>query len=64
MGLTVNKGRFQGGEGGHAKKTSLREVEENRREWVDATVLQEELECLGFTPSLTNPEREKGRLIR
>ena len=63
MNSTVNKGRFQRGKGGYARRASLGEVEESMSRWVDAKALQEDLQSLGFTPSLAKPEmgKEVGR---
>ena len=56
---TVKEGRFQGGQGGQAKKASLGKVEGSMSGWVDAKALQDYLLSLGFTPSLANPEMRK-----
>ena len=56
---TVKKSRFQGGEGGQAKKASLGEVEGSMSGSVDAKALQDDLQSLGFTPSLAKPEMGK-----
>ena len=63
MNSTVKNGEFQGGEGGQARKASLGEVEESISWLVDAKALQEDLQSLGFTPSLAKPEmgKEAGR---
>ena len=53
---TVNEGRFQGGKAGHATRASLEHVEESMSGWVDAKALQDDLQSLGFTPSLAKPE--------
>ena len=53
---TVNKGRFQGGKGGQARRASLEEVEGSMSGSVDAKALQDNLQSLGFTPSLAKPE--------
>ena len=57
------KDRFQGGQGGQASRASLVEVEGSMSEWVDAKALQDDLQSLGFTPSLAKPEigKEVGR---
>ena len=52
------EGRFQG-EGRQAKRSSLREVAGSMSEWVDAKAVQEDLQSLGFTPSLAESEMEK-----
>ena len=59
----MNEGRFQGGQGGQARKASLEQVEESMSGWVDARALQDDLQSLGFTPSLAKPEigKEVGR---
>ena len=63
MDSTVKEGRFQGGKGGQAKRASIGKVEESRSGWVDAKALQDDLQSLGFTPSLSKPEigKEVGR---
>ena len=60
---TVNEGRFQGGQGGQARGASLEEVERSMSGYVDARALQDDLQSLGFTPSLAKPEigKEVGR---
>ena len=60
---TVNEGRFQGGQGGQARSASLEQVEGSMSGCVDAKALQDDLQSLGFTPSLANPEirKEVGR---
>ena len=60
---TVNEGRFQGGQGGQATKASLGEVNGCMSERVDARALQDNLQYLGFTPSLAKSEigKEVGR---
>ena len=60
---TVNEGRFQGGKGGQARRASLEQVEGSMSGWVDAEALQDDLQSLGFTPSLAKPEigKEVGR---
>ena len=57
--FTVQKGRFQGREEGHAKKTSLAVVENSISRRVVAKALQEDLERVDFTPSLPKPEIKK-----
>ena len=52
----MNEGRFQGGKGGHARRASLEEVEGSICGLVDAKALQDDLQSLGFTPSLAKPE--------
>ena len=46
---TMKEGRFQGSEGGQARRASLGEVEVGMSKWVDANPLQEDLHSLGFT---------------
>ena len=60
---TVNEGRFQGGQGGQARRASLEQVEGSMSGLSDAKALQDDLQSLGFTPSLANPEigKEVGR---
>ena len=53
---TVKEGRFRGGKGGQARRASLEEVEGSMSGWVDAKALQDDLQSLGFTPSLAKPE--------
>ena len=57
------KGRFQGEEEEQARKAFLGEVEGSMSGWVDAKALQDDLQSLGFTPSLAKPEigKEVGR---
>ena len=50
---TVKEGKSQGGQ---ARRVSLEEVEGSMSGWVDAKALQDDLQNLGFTPSLANPE--------
>ena len=59
----VNKGRFQGGKGGQARRASLEQVEGSMSGRVDAKALWDNLQSLGFTPSLAKPEigKEVGR---
>ena len=47
---TVKEGRFQGGQGGQARRASLEQVEGSMSGWVDAKALQDDLQSLGFTP--------------
>ena len=63
MDFTVREGRLQGGKVGKAKTTSLGKVEESMGGRVDAKALQEDLQSLGFSPSLAKPEigKEAGR---
>ena len=63
MDYTVNEGRFQGGQGGQARRDSLGEVEEGMSWRVDAKALQDDLQSLNFTPSLAKPamKKEAGR---
>ena len=63
MVSTVKEGRFQGGEGGQARRASLGEAEENMSRQVDAKALQEDRQSFCFTPSLAKPEmvKEVGR---
>ena len=59
MDSTINEGRFQGGQGGQARRASLQQVEGSMSGSVDAKALQDDLQCLGFTTSLAKPEIEK-----
>ena len=52
LDFTVKEGKFQGGKGGHAIRASIEEVEGSMSGWVDAKALQDNLQGLGFTPSL------------
>ena len=52
----MKEGRFQRGEGGQARRASLGEVEGSMGRRIDAKALQEDLQSLGFTPSLAKPE--------
>ena len=63
MNSTVREGRFQGGKGRHTRRASLDEVEGSISRLVDAKALLDNLQSLGFTPSLAKPEieREVGR---
>ena len=56
---TVKKSRFQGGQGGQATRASLEKVEGSMSGSVDAKALQDDLQSLGFTPSLAKPEMGK-----
>ena len=58
MDSTVKKGRFQGGKGGQVRRASLGE-EGIMSGCVDAKALQNDLQSLGFTPSLAKPEMGK-----
>ena len=62
-GLDREEGRFQGGQGGQATRASLGQVEGSMSESVDARALLDDLQSLGFTPSLAKPEirKEVGR---
>ena len=64
MDSIVKEGRFQGGQGGQARRASLKQVEGSMSGRVDARALQDNLQSLGFTPSLANSEigKEVGRL--
>ena len=55
----MNEGRFQGGEGGQARRSSLEQVEGSTSGLVDAKALQDDLHSIGFTPSLVKPEIRK-----
>ena len=63
MDSTVNEGRFQGGKRGQARRASINEVEGSITRRVDEKALQDDLQSLGFTPSLAKPEigNEVGR---
>ena len=63
MDSTVNEGRFQGGKRGQARRASINEVEGSITRRVDKKGLQDDLQSLGFTPSLAKPEigNEVGR---
>ena len=65
MDSTLNKGRLQGGRGGLARRASLEEVEGSMSGSVHSKALQDDLQSLGFTPSLAKPEigKEFGRRI-
>ena len=52
----MNEGRFQGEEGGQARRSSLEQVEGSMSGLVDAKALQDDLHSIGFTPSLVKPE--------
>ena len=56
MDSTVNKGRFPGKKKGHARRASLEQVQGSMSRCVDAKPLQDDLQSLGFTPSLAKPE--------
>ena len=60
---TVKEGRFQGSEGGQARKAFLEEAEESLSGSVDARALHEDQRSLGFATSLDKPEmgKEVGR---
>ena len=60
---TLNEGRFQGGQGGQARRESLQKVEGSISGLVDAKALHDDLLSLGFTPSLAKPDigKEVGR---
>ena len=58
MDSTVKAG-FKKERGGQARRASLGEVEECMSGWVDAKALQDDLQSLGFTPSLAKPEMGK-----
>ena len=60
---TVNEGRFQGGQGAQARRASLRRDRRRYERVSDAKALQDDLQSLGFTPSLAKPEigNEVGR---
>ena len=55
----MKEGRFRGGEGRQGKRASLGEVKESMSGRVDAKALQDDLQSLGFTPSLAKPEMGK-----
>ena len=63
MDSTVNEGRFQEGKGGQTTRASLGQVEGSMSGRVDAKALQDDLQSLGFTPSLAKPKigKEVGR---
>ena len=63
MDSTVKEGRFQGKEGGQARRVSLEELAGSMSGWVDAKAHQDNLQSLGFTPSLAKPliGKEVGR---
>ena len=52
---TVKESRFQGGKGGQAR-AFLGETEGSMSRRVEARALQDNLQSLGFTPSLAKPE--------
>ena len=55
---TVKDGRFQGGQGGQARRAFLGEVEGSMSGRGDVKTLQDNLQSLGFTPSLAKPKME------
>ena len=59
----MKEGIFQGGKGGQARRASQQEEEGSMSRLVDAKALQDDLQSLGFTPSLAKPEigKEVGR---
>ena len=60
---TVKEGRFQREKGGKARRASLEQVAGSMSRCVGAKALQDDLQSLGFTPSLAKPEigNEVGR---
>ena len=54
--FTVKEGKFQQGKGGQARRASLEQVEGSMSECVDVKALQDDLQSLGFTPSLAKSE--------
>ena len=52
---TVKEGSFQGRKGRQARRASLEQVEGSMSGRVDAKALQDDLQSLGFTPSLAKP---------
>ena len=56
---TVKEDGFQGGEGRQEKRSSLGEVGGSMSRLVDEKALQEDLESIGFAPSLAKPEMRK-----
>ena len=62
-GLHGEERQFQEGEREQAKRASLGEVKGSISGRVDAKALHEDLQSLGFTPSLTKPKmgKEVGR---
>ena len=63
-GLHSEGRRFQGGNGGQATRASLGDVEGSMSGRVDAKALQDDLQSLGFTPSLAKSEMGKEVGIR
>ena len=59
MDSSVKEDRFQGGKRGQAVRASLGEVEGSISGCVQAKALQDDLQSLGFTPSLAKPEMRK-----
>ena len=59
MDSTVKESRFQEGKEGQARRASLEQVEGSMGGRVDAKALEDNLQSLGFTPSLAKPEIEK-----
>ena len=59
----MKESRFQGNDGGQARRASLGEVEGSMSGKVDTKALQGDLQSLGFTPSLAKSEigKEVGR---
>ena len=56
---TVKEGRFQGGEREQARRASLGDVEGSESGASRHKALLEDLQSLGFTPSLVKPKMEK-----
>ena len=52
----MKKCRFQRGQGGQVRRASLEEVEGSMSGRVDAKALLNDMQNLGFTPSLAKPE--------
>ena len=59
----MKEGRFQREKGGKARRASLEQVAGSMSRCVGAKALQDDLQSLGFTPSLAKPEigNEVGR---
>ena len=59
----MKEGRFQIGKGEQARRASLGEVDTGISGCVDAKALQDNLQSLGFNPSLAKPKigKEVGR---
>ena len=57
---TMQKGKFQGGKRGQAKRASIEQVEGSMSGRVDAKALQDDLKSLGFATSLAKSEIGKG----